>query len=73
VDRKHQKHLDALRRGHAETAEHIATSQRAVEDSLALLRRIDTTEAEQKPETHSAGQGPDRTAREKTRPSRSGT
>ena len=76
MNRKHQKHLDAIRRGHAETVEHVATSQEAIEESLALLRRIDRIEAEQKPRTRrrrSEGRDPDRAAPEKTRASRSGT
>jgi hypothetical protein len=72
---EHQRHLRDLRRGEADTAEQVAKSREAVEDSLALLRRNDRMEVAQKPETrprHSEGHSPDRAAREKTRPSRSG-
>jgi hypothetical protein len=37
----HQRHLDALRRGQDNAAEHIATSREAIERSLALLQLID--------------------------------
>jgi hypothetical protein len=39
---EHQKLLDALRRGEADTAEQVAKSQEAIEDSLALLRRSES-------------------------------
>jgi hypothetical protein len=72
---EHQRHLRDLRRGEADTAEQVAKSQKAIEDSLALLRRNDRMEVAQKPETrrrHSEGHSPDRATREK-RPSRSST
>ena len=71
---EHQMHLRDLRRGEADTAEQVAKSQEAIEDSLELLRRDDRMEVAQKPETRrqpSEGHSPDRAAREKTRPSRS--
>jgi hypothetical protein len=84
MDRRHQKrqisehrgHLRDLRRGEADTAEQVAKSQEAIEDSLALLRRNDWMEVAEKPEMRrrpSEGHGPDRAAPEKTRPSRSST
>jgi len=43
-----QRHLDILRRGQDDAAEHIATSREAIERSLALLQLIDK-KAEQRP------------------------
>jgi hypothetical protein len=66
--------LETVRRGRVDTAEHVAKSREAIEDSLSLLQRSDNAAA-QKPVTRrrpSEGRGPDRVAREKTRPSRSG-
>jgi len=60
---EHQRHLDVLRRGEADTAEQVAKSREAVEDSLALLRP-DRIEGE--------GRSPNRAAPKKTRPRRSG-
>jgi hypothetical protein len=71
---EHQGHLRDLRRGEADTAEQVAKSQEAIEDSLALLQRNDMMDVAQKPQArrgHSEGHGPDRTAREKKRSSRS--
>jgi hypothetical protein len=68
-DSEHQRHLRDLRRGEADTAEQVAKSQEAIEDSLALLRRNNGMEVAQKPDMH---RRPDRAAREKTRPTRSG-
>jgi hypothetical protein len=62
---EHQRHLRDLRRGEADTAQQVAKSQEAIEDSLSLLQRGDST-AEQKSVTGrppSEGRGPDRTAR----------
>lgn len=73
---KDQKQLQDIRRSHADTAVHVAKSRDAIEDSLSLLERSDKTEVGQKPVTRrrrSEGRGPERAAREKTRPSRSGT
>jgi hypothetical protein len=50
-----QRHLDVLRRGKDEAAEHIAKSQEAIDQSLALLRIVDTIEAEQKSRRKPAG------------------
>ena len=46
----HRRHLQALRRGCADVAEHIAKSQEAIERSLALLRLMNEIEPEQKPQ-----------------------
>jgi hypothetical protein len=73
VNRKDQRQLENIRRGEADTAEQVAASQAAIEDSLALLHR--TEEVAQKRMTrrrHTKGRGLDRAAREKTRTSRSG-
>jgi hypothetical protein len=73
---EHQRHLRDLRRGEADTAEQVAKSQEAIQDSLALLRRNDRTEVAQKSEAcrrHSEGHSPDRAGREQSRPSRSST
>jgi hypothetical protein len=72
---EYRRHLKDLRRGEADTAEQVAKSQEAIADSLAVLWRNDRMGVAEKPETHrqhSEGLSPDRAAREKTRPSRSG-
>jgi hypothetical protein len=46
---EHQRHLRALRRGEADTANQVAQSREAVEHSLALLRQSDKMEVAQKP------------------------
>jgi hypothetical protein len=76
VNRKDQKQLQDIRRSRADTAEHVAKSRRAIEDSLSVLQSSDGTDVGQKPVTRrrrSEGRGPDLAAREKTRPSRSAT
>jgi hypothetical protein len=66
-------HLRDLHRGEADTAQQVAKSQEAIEDSLELLRRDDRMEvAHRDRRRNSEGHGSDRAAREKTRPSRSG-
>jgi hypothetical protein len=75
VNRKDQRQLETLRRGQVDAAEHVATSQEAIEDSLTLLQRSDRMQAARKSETrrrYSEGLGADRAARRKTRPRRSG-
>jgi hypothetical protein len=75
MNRKDRRQLETLRRGHADAAKHVATSQAAIEDSLEVLARNDRGEVGQKPERrrqHSEGQGPNRAPREKRRPSRPG-
>ena len=62
--REHRRHLDALRRGEADTAAQVAKSREAVEDSLAWLRRSDRMGGK--------GRGQNRAAPKKTRPLRSG-
>jgi hypothetical protein len=74
LNSEHQRHLKALRLGEADTAEQVAKSREAIENSLALLQR-DGIEGAQKPETpprHSEARGVDRAAPKKTRPRRSG-
>jgi hypothetical protein len=53
----HLKHLDFLRRGHDDAAEHIATSREAIERSLALLRIVENIEPDQKPRRKPPGRG----------------
>ena len=66
---EYQRDLDTLRRGNDDAAEHIATSQEAIKDSLALLRRSDRMKAAQKPETrrHFEGPCPDRAVKARTK------
>jgi hypothetical protein len=74
MNRKDQRQLETVRRGQIDTAEHVAKSREAIEDSLSLLQRRDST-AGQKPvpgRRPSQGRGQDRASGEKTRPSRSG-
>lgn len=75
MNRKDQRQLEHLRRGEVDTAEQIAKSQEAIEDSVAVLRQSDRMEVARKPETRhrpSEGHGPDHAGREETSPSRSG-
>jgi len=62
---EHQMHLRDLRRGQADTAEQVAKSKEAIEDSLALLQRSDRMRVAQEPGIR---RRPDAT--KKTRPSR---
>jgi hypothetical protein len=55
--RSHQRHLDVLRRGKDEAAEHIAKSREAIQQSLSLLRIVDNIEPAQKPRRKPAGRG----------------
>jgi hypothetical protein len=74
VNRKDQRQLETVRRGQVDTAEHLATSQEAIKESLAVLERSDRMEAAGKPKAHdrpSEGHGQDRAAQGKRRPRRS--
>ena len=48
MNRKHQEHLDTLRRGEAYTAKLVAKSREAIMESLALLQRSDRLEVARK-------------------------
>ena len=50
MNKKDQRQLDILRRGRADAVEHLAASQEAINESLALLQRSDRMEAGQKSE-----------------------
>jgi hypothetical protein len=65
VNRKDQEQLQDIRRSRADTAEHVAKSRKAIEDSLSVLQRSDRTDVGQKPVTRrrrSEGRGSDRAA-----------
>lgn len=75
VNRKDQKQLEPVRRGQGDKAEHLAKSQEAIEDLMALLHHSDRMEVARRPQTgrrDTEGHGPHR-AGQKTSPSRSGT
>jgi hypothetical protein len=74
MNRKDQRQLETARRGQVDTAEHLATSQEAIKESLALLQRSEGMEVGRNParrRQHSEGHGRDRATRRKTRPRRS--
>jgi hypothetical protein len=67
MNRKDQRQLETVHRGQVDAAVHVAKSREAIEDSLSLLQRSDST-AGQKPVPRrrpSEGRGQDRAAGEK--------
>ena len=56
----YQRHLEALHRGEADTAQQVAKSQKAIKDSRVLIQESDKQEVARKPETrceHPEGRG----------------
>jgi hypothetical protein len=67
VNRKDQKQLETIRRGQVDTAEQVAKSQEAINESWAWLQPSDRVEVAQKPRIRRReGRGPRRASRKKT-------
>jgi hypothetical protein len=61
MNRKDQRQLETVRRGRVDTAEHVAKSREAIEDSLSLLQLSDNTAGQKNATGRRCSEGPRRT------------
>jgi len=54
-----REHVEALRNGCRDAAEHVASSRQAIEHSLALLRLVGKIEADRSPDVRTRPVKPD--------------